>query len=198
MATVVGTRREQILEVAARLLSARGYHGTSKRDIAEATGLLAGSLYAHIASKEDLLDDVVRRAADQFIGRVEEVVSAQVPPADRLRLAMRAHVAVLAENLDAAWVFHHEWRALSPPRRQQVRALRRRYEELWDRVVRDLDGGADPRFARLLVLSAANWTYTWYRPDGPLSPDEVADRFTELLLAGLNGTGTEAGKKVRR
>jgi TetR/AcrR family transcriptional regulator, cholesterol catabolism regulator len=198
MATVVGTRREQILEVAARLFSERGYHGTSMRDIAEATGLLAGSLYAHIASKEDLLDDVVRRAADQFIGRVEEVVSAQVPPADRLRLAMRAHVAVLAENLDAAWVFHHEWRALSPPRRQQVRALRRRYEELWDRVVRDLDGGADPRFARLLVLSAANWTYTWYRPDGPLSPDEVADRFTELLLPGLNGTGTEAEKKVRR
>jgi TetR/AcrR family transcriptional regulator, cholesterol catabolism regulator len=198
VATAVGTRREQILEVAARLFSERGYHGTSMRDIAEATGVLAGSLYAHIASKEDLLYDVVRRAADQFIGRLEEVAAADVPPAERLRLAMRAHVAVLAGSLDAAWVFHHEWRALSPTRREEVRALRRRYEDLWDGVVRDLDGGRDSRFARLLVLSAANWTYTWYRPDGPLTPDEVADRFTDLLLDGLDGGDAQTGKKVRR
>ena len=61
---------------------------------------------------------------------------------------------------------------------------------MWDDIVRDLPGADDPRFARLLVLSAANWTYTWYRPQGPLSPEEVADRFTDLLLAGL-GTKEE-------
>jgi hypothetical protein len=66
-----------------------------------------------------------------------------------------------------------------------LRRLRRRYERLWEEIVGDLPGAADPRFARLLVLSAANWTYTWYRPEGPLSPEEVADRFTDLLLAGL-------------
>jgi TetR/AcrR family transcriptional regulator, cholesterol catabolism regulator len=94
-------------------------------------------------------------------------------------------VSVLAENVDAAWVFHHEWKALTGDRREEVRRLRRRYEALWDGIVSDLPGASDRRFARLLVLSAANWTYTWYRPEGPLTPEEVADRFTDLLLAGL-------------
>jgi AcrR family transcriptional regulator len=155
------------------------------RDIGEATGLLAGSLYAHIASKEDLLYEVVVQAAHQFLGRVEEIRAEELPAEERLRAAMRAHVSVVADNLDAAWVFHHEWKALTGERREEVRRLRRRYERLWDEIVRGLPGAMDPRFARLLVLSAANWTYTWYRPEGPLSPEQVADRFTDLLLAGL-------------
>jgi hypothetical protein len=67
--------------------------------------------------------------------------------------------------------------------------LRRRYEGLWDAIVRDLPGAAHRKFARLLVLSAANWTYAWYDPEGPLSPEEVADRLTDLLLGGLERSG---------
>lgn len=183
-------RREQILEEAARLFGSRGYHATSMRDIGEATGLLAGSLYAHISSKEELLYQIVLQAAHQFLGGLEALRAEALEPEDRLRKAMRAHVGVVAENLDAAWVFHHEWKALTGEWREDVRRLRRRYERLWDEIIRDLPGVTDPRFARLLVLSAANWTYTWYRPDRPLSPEEVADRFTGLLLLGL-GTKEE-------
>ena len=183
--TTATPRRDQILEEAARLFGRRGYHATSMRDIGEATGMLAGSLYAHISSKEDLLHEIVLRAANRFLAELEAITAEDMTPEDRLRRAMRAHVAVVASNVDAAWVFHHEWKALTGERREEIRRLRRRYERLWDEVVRALPGSADPRFARLLVLSAANWTYTWYRPDGPLSPDEVADRFTDLLLAGL-------------
>lgn len=184
-------RREQILDEAARLFGRRGYHATSMRDIGEATGLLAGSLYAHIASKEELLYEIVVRAAGQFLGEVDAIRAELVSPEERLRKAMRAHVRVVADNLDEAWVFHHEWKALAGDRREDVRRLRRRYERLWDEIVRDLPGAADLRFARLLVLSAANWTYTWYRPDGPLSPEEVADRFTDLLLSGLSTPSKE-------
>jgi AcrR family transcriptional regulator len=178
-------RRERILDQAARLFGRRGYHATSMRDIGDAAGLLPGSLYAHIASKEELLHEIVVRAAAQFQGAVEPIRADLLSPEDRLRKAMRAHVRVVAANLDAAWAFHHEWKALTGERRDDVRRLRRRYEEVWEDIVRDLPGAHDARFARLLVLSAANWTYTWYRPDGPLAPEEVADRFTDLLLAGL-------------
>jgi AcrR family transcriptional regulator len=160
------------------------------RDIGGATGMLAGSLYSHISSKEDLLHRIVLEAAHTFIEGLEAIRAEDLTPEDRLRKAMRAHVAVVAADVDAAWVFNHEWKALTGERREEIRRLRRRYERLWDGIVRELPGAADPRFARLLVLSAANWTYTWYRPDGPLSPDEVADRFTDLLLAGL-GTKEE-------
>jgi AcrR family transcriptional regulator len=178
-------RRGRIRQEAARLFGRRGYHATSMRDIGQAAGLQAGSLYAHIASKEDLLYEIVVQSANQFLGKLAAIGAEEISPEDRLRKAMRAHVSVVAGSLDEAWVFHHEWKALTGPRREEVRRLRRRYERLWDRIVRALPGAVDPRFARLLVLSAANWTYTWYRPDGPLSPEEVADRFTDLLLVGL-------------
>jgi AcrR family transcriptional regulator len=178
-------RREQILDEAARLFGRRGYHATSMRDIGDASGLLAGSLYAHFPSKEEMLFQVVVQAAGQFLGGLGAIRAEDLPSEEWLRRAMRAHVRVVAHNLDAAWVFHHEWKALTGERREEVRHLRRRYERLWDEIVRGLPGAEDPRFARLLVLSAANWTYTWYRPEGPLSPEEVADRFTDLLLAGL-------------
>ena len=180
-------RKEQILEEAARLFSRRGYHATSMRDIGEATGMLAGSLYAHIASKEELLDEIVVQAAEQFLGGLEVVRASGLSPEEKLRRAIRAHIEVVAGNVDEARVFHHEWKALTGHRLDEARRLRNRYERLWDEVLRGLPGAGDPKFARLLVLSAANWTYTWYRPDGPLSPDAVADRFTDLLLAGLDG-----------
>lgn len=180
-------RKEQILEEAARLFSRRGYHATSMRDIGEATGMLAGSLYAHIASKEELLYEIVVQAAEQFLGGLEVVRSSGLSPEEKLRRAIRAHIEVVAGNVDEARVFHHEWKALTGDRLDEARRLRNRYERLWDEVLRGLPGAGDPKFARLLVLSAANWTYTWYRPDGPLSPDAVADRFTDLLLAGLDG-----------
>lgn len=178
-------RRGRIRQEAARLFGRRGYHATSMRDIGQAAGLQAGSLYAHIASKEDLLYEIVVQSANQFLGKLAAIGAEEISPEDRLRKAMRAHVSVVAGSLDEAWVFHHEWKALTGPRREEVRRLRRRYERLWDRIVRALPGAVDPRFARLLVLSAANWTYTWYRPEGPLTPEEVADRFTDLLLVGL-------------
>lgn len=190
MAVRAPTRRDQILEEAGRLFGRRGYHATSMRDIGEAAGMLAGSLYAHISSKEDLLYEIVLRAANRFLAELTAIVAENATAEEQLRRAMRAHVEVVASNVETAWTFHHEWKALTGERREEIRRLRRRYERLWDGIVRQLPGASDPRFARLLVLSAANWTYTWYRPDGPLSPDEVADRFTDLLLAGL-GTKEE-------
>jgi TetR/AcrR family transcriptional regulator, cholesterol catabolism regulator len=189
--TVAGqARRDQILEASARLFSERGYHATSMREIGEATGMLAGSLYAHIDGKEDLLFGIVQRAAGAFLDRVKAVRDSEASAEEKLRRAMRAHVEVVAGDLEAARVFHHEWRALTGRRRNEVRKLRRRYEGLWDEIVRELPGATDPKAARLLVLSAANWTYTWYRPDGPMSPQQVADRFTDLLLEGLRGGGS--------
>ncbi|HEV8571935.1 MAG TPA: TetR/AcrR family transcriptional regulator [Actinomycetota bacterium] len=183
-------RKGQIIEAAEVLFSERGYHGTTMRDIAAETGILPGSLYAHIASKEDILLDICTAAAAQFISGLELVAKGPWPPTEKLRIAMRAHVEVVARAREAARVFLEEWTALSEPRREEVRALRDRYESLWDGIIREgIRKGAfrkmDRRFARLLVLSAANWTYTWYDPAGPLSPDEIADRFTDLLLGGL-------------
>jgi TetR/AcrR family transcriptional regulator, cholesterol catabolism regulator len=183
-------RKGQIVEAAEVLFSERGYHGTTMREIAAETGILPGSLYAHIAGKEDILLEICTAAAAQFLVSVEIAAKGPWPPAEKLSRAMRAHVNVVAGARAAARVFLEEWTALSEPRREEVRTLRDRYESLWDGIIREgirkgVFRKVDRRFARLLVLSAANWTYTWYDPEGPLSPDEIADRFTDLLLGGL-------------
>lgn len=179
-------RKDQILEIAAELFSERGYHATGMRDLAEQTGLLPGSFYAHFSSKEEILYQIVIEAARQFLGGMETLRAAPASPEERFRGAMRAHIEVVARDLEGARVFLHEWRALRGRRRTEIRKLRRRYEELWDEIIREV-APADPKLARLLVLSAANWTYVWYDPKGPLGPEEIADRFSDLLLSGLRG-----------
>ena len=149
-----------------------------------------GSLYAHIESKADLLWDVAREGADAF-HRALDSVPEDGPVVARIRAALRAHLGVVAEQLDVATVFVREWRYLDGDRRETFVAERRRYEERFRALFRegrergelrtDLDEGA----AALLVLSAANWAYTWLRPG--IDTDALADRFTALLLDGMRG-----------
>ncbi len=183
-------RKEELLEAAVALFSQKGFHATTVRDLADQVGMKSGSLYAHIATKEDLLEQIVLRSAEQFQAAVAPIVAGDAPAGVKLRQAMAAHIRVVASDPAAATVFLHEWKALSPERHATVIAARVAYEELLAAIIRQgVERGefrpVDETFARLLVLSAVNWVYQWYQPGGPLGPDEVADRFAELILHGL-------------
>jgi AcrR family transcriptional regulator len=183
-------RKEQIYSTARSLFSERGYHATTVRDIARELNMQGGSLYAHIVSKEDVLWELVNRAAGQFLRAVEPVAASGSAPADKLREMVRAHLRLVAANLGDATVFLHEWKFLGDERRATVAALRDRYENLYRGVIEEgIRSGefahADPKMAAMLVLSSVNWVPQWYNPSGPLSPEEVADRFVELILRGL-------------
>jgi TetR/AcrR family transcriptional regulator, cholesterol catabolism regulator len=183
-------RKEQIYSTARSMFSERGYHATTVRDIARELNMQGGSLYAHIESKEDVLWELVNRAADQFLGAVEPIALSDAPPSRKLRDMVRAHVQVVADNLGDATVFLHEWKFLSDERRQAIGERRDRYENLYRHVIEEgMTRGdftqTDPKMAATLVLSTVNWMPQWYRPSGPLSPVEVADRFSTLMLNGL-------------
>jgi AcrR family transcriptional regulator len=193
------TRKDLILEVAVRLFSERGFHGTTIREIAEAAGMLSGSLYAHIQTKEDLLYEVVGQAADRFLGAIAPLAAADLPAAEKLRQAMIAHAEVVAASRAHATVFMHEWKALTPPRRAEIAARRKAYEVhlaqiIQEGVARGEFGPIDERMARLLILSAVNWIYEWYDPAGPLTPTDVAERYWRLLLEGMQPRTTEVLK----
>jgi TetR/AcrR family transcriptional regulator, cholesterol catabolism regulator len=186
----MSARRAELTRAAARLFAQKGYHGTSVADLAEALGVQKGSLYTHIDAKADLLWEVAREGAEAFHAALDAVPD-DGPVLDRIGAALRAHLRVVAEQLDVATVFVREWRYLEGERRDQFVAERRRYEERVRALFRegrdlgllrpDLDDGA----AALLALSAANWAYTWLRPGS--ETDELADRFTALLLDGMRG-----------
>jgi AcrR family transcriptional regulator len=156
-------------------------------------GVQKGSLYAHIASKQDLLYATMREGADAFHAALD-AIDERLPPTERIRLALRAHLRVVADQLDVATVFIREWRYLEGERRDEIVAERRRYEERFRALFRDgrelgelrtdLDEGA----AALLALSALNWAYTWLTPGR--DTDDLADRFYALLVDGMRGYST--------
>ena len=189
------TRRNELTRQAARLFAEQGYHGTSMEDLAGAMGVQKGSLYAHVRSKEDLLHELARNGAAAFHAALDDIDQA-LPAVEKLRLALRAHLRVVSEQLDVATVFVREWRYLSDERQAEFVAERRRYEERIRALFRegveqgelrtDLDVGAAAR----LFLSASNWAYTWLQPGR--DTDALADRFFDLLLDGVRGYATPA------
>ncbi len=191
----MATRRSELTRQAARLFAEKGYHGTSIGDLAEAMGVQKGSLYAHISSKADLLWEVARDGAAAFHLALDEIPD-DLPAAEKIRLALRAHLHVVAEQLDVATVFIREWRYLEGERLERFLAERRRYEErIRDlfregRELSELRADLDEAAATLVFLSAANWAYTWLQPGR--DTDEIADRFYALLLDGIRGYSTPA------
>ena len=189
----MATRRSELTRQAARLFAEKGYHGTSIGDLAEAMGVQKGSLYAHIQSKADLLWEVARDGAQAFHAALDEIRD-ELPATEKIRLALRAHLRVVAEQLDVATVFVREWRYLEGARREEFIAERRRYEERFRALFREgrelgeLRTDLDDATATLLALSAANWAYTWLRPGS--ETDELADAFFAVLLDGMRGYAT--------
>ena len=189
----MATRRSELRREAARLFAERGYHGTSIGDLAEALGVQKATLYAHIESKQDLLYETMRDGADAFHA-VLDAIPEQLPAVEKIRLALRGHLRAVAEQLDVATVFVQEWRYLEGERRDEIVGERRRYEERVRALFRegrelgelrtDLDDGT----AALLMLSAANWAYTWLQPGR--DTDDLADRFYALLIDGMRGYAT--------
>ena len=191
----MSARRAELTRIAARLFAERGYLGTSLADLAEQLGVQKSSLYHHIASKEDLLWEVAWEGAEAFQAALD-AVPPEAPAAERIRLALRAHLAVVGEQLDVATVFVREWRYLEGERREQFVAERRRYEGRIRDLFRDGVEGSqlrtdlDVATAALLFLSAANWAYTWLRPGADTAV--LADRLFAALLDGMRGYATSA------
>jgi AcrR family transcriptional regulator len=189
----MSTRRDELVRTAARLFAERGYDGTSMGDVAEAMGLQKGSLYSLTDSKQALLADAMREGAAAFHDALDAVPE-DAPAIERIRLALRGHLGVVAGQLDVATVFTREWRALEGVARDEIVDARRRYEQRWRLLFRDgvergeLRVDLDADAAALLVLSAANWAYTWLRPG--LDTGALADSFAAIVLDGVRGYAT--------
>jgi AcrR family transcriptional regulator len=125
-----------------------------------------------------------------------DAIPEELPAVEKIRLALRAHLRTVAAQLDVATVFTREWRYLEGERRGEIVAERRRYEERFRALFREgrelgeLRSDLDDSTAALLVLSAANWAYTWLGPGR--DTDELADRFLAIVVDGIRGYATPA------
>jgi TetR/AcrR family transcriptional regulator, cholesterol catabolism regulator len=182
--------REDILEAAAQVFRQKGFHGASMQDIAKAVNLQKPSLYHHVSSKQEILLALLDRALELLLERISPISMQAIPSDKKLRAMIRAYLQILAENTDLSAVLLFEHRSLE--RKQHARHVpnRDRFEALWRNVL--IEGVAarlfacdDPALTTRAILGILNWTITWYRPNGPLPIDQIADHYSDLLLNGL-------------
>ena len=185
-------RQDQVRAAALRLFKEKGYHATSMRDIAEAVGINKGSLYSYIKSKEDLLIPVFEQAQGVLTSQIEAIAAdASLTPTQKLRRAIHAHVTAVADNLDVLTVYLSEWRQLASESLATNRRQRETYARLFHQILRDgIDSGefrdTDTRIVMLGMIGMCNYLFRWYRPDGRLTPDEIADELIEMVMRGVS------------
>jgi AcrR family transcriptional regulator len=185
------TPREAIIDVAVRLFGEKGYNATTMRDIAKAVGILPGSLYAHIDSKETLLIEIVEKGIERFLAIDRLLAASEESPQARMRIAIREHIKVVAENPERTLVVFHQWRFLSGPNRARAIAMRRRYAKAFMKILNDgiangdFNSQLDARLAVFGILGALNWTPEWYSPSGPMSAEEIGQKMADSLINGL-------------
>lgn len=182
--------RQDILEAAAQVFRQKGFHGASMQDIAKAVNLQKPSLYHHVSSKQEILLALLDRALEMLLERISAISNQDIPPDKKFREMVRAYLQILAENTDLSAVLLFEHRSLE--RKQHARHVpnRDKFEALWRGVLEEgvaakLFVSDDPALTTRAILGILNWTITWYRPDGALEIDEIADYYSNLLLNGL-------------
>ena len=194
-------RRGQLLRESARLFREKGYDATSVRDIAAATGLQSGSWVYHFKTKQDILAAVMEEGLQQALARIEAIAAQQLSPREQFRALLRTHLdTLLGPGQDFIPVLLYDWRSLERPGRERVIALQKRYEQVWDDVIRRLQRSGEwlgpTRLDRLLMFGALSWIAQWYRPRGPLGVAELAAEAERFFLR--TPAGRRAGARAPR
>jgi AcrR family transcriptional regulator len=181
--------RERILTVAGRLFAEQGYHGTGVDQLCKEVGLGKGALYYHLASKEQVLFELCRRNVAELIQQANVLESHDLPARVRLQAMLRVLMRNIADNQQEWRVFFHDFGALTGTRSQTVRRLRDRFEELVGSMISQCVTEGEFRSVAPIVVKGVlgfyNYAYLWYRPDGAMSPEEIADTFFDVLINGL-------------
>ena len=189
--TTVIESRQEILRVAARLFQQRGYHATSMNDVAAALKLSKGGLYHHFQSKDEILFELMSHALDITEQRVLDPVRSIPDPEERLRALIRLHVDVVLSVRDREiTVLLHENHPLPPSLRRQINARKKGYIRFLEQLIAEVQQargairGVSARAATFALLGMINWLYQWYKQEGSLSAEQIAQEYTEIFFSG--------------
>lgn len=179
------------------LFAERGLRATTVRDIADAAGILSGSLYHHFDSKESIVDEILRGFLDGLFDRYREIVEAGLDPRDTLSALVVASFEAIDVEHAAVAIYQTEAKRLrDSPRFGYIAQRNAEFRALWLGVLRagiadgsfraDADVELVYRFLRDTVWVAVRW----YRPGGPLTAENVAKQYLSIVLDGLADPGT--------
>ena len=186
-------RAQDVIEAAIRVFHKKGYASASIQDVAEEVGVLKGSLYHYIDSKEDLLARIFEDSAGHFEAMLAEAAKLDAPPVERLRSFARECSLWYLRNIERVTIYVKEWEHLSGKRRKEVVRIRTDYEQNLAGLIGDVKeaGEAGPdldvNYATYFIFGALNGLPDWYRRRGPDSPEQIADGYAAMIVATVIG-----------
>lgn len=183
------TSREQVLAAAADLFGAKGYEATSMREIGAAAGMTAPALYHYFPSKDEIFCATHEAGMNLIQSAVEQACARCTDPWQRLEAAAVAHCETLLRNDRYRSIISPNFPNVSPAICRRLTAQRDRYERFVKRLVTSLDlpPDIDPVIFRMQFLGAINWTTTWFRPAGRLTPAMIARQVVRQMRDGVGG-----------
>jgi AcrR family transcriptional regulator len=193
-----------ILAEACQLFATRGFDGTSIRDIANAVGISNAALYHYFADKDELLARIVISVIERQCAMMEQHISPDDTPTEKLRAFMRAYAEFFEGNMAESIASSRSFSALeNPVQRERAIYWRDRYENMLRAIIRDgMESGefreGDVALTGRAVLSCLNWMYRWYSPDGTLTPRDIVDAYAEILIGGIAAKPGRARKTDRK
>jgi AcrR family transcriptional regulator len=193
-------RQAEVTQAASEIFAQKGYRAASIQDVADRVGVLKGSLYYYIESKEDLLWRIIEDVHSQSTEILDEALALDVTPIERIRIFITRHVEWYLTNVKEVSVFFHEWRHLTGARFRTVRERRRGYEEVISQLIAaaqdagDVSPKLDLAYAARYILAAVNAVPDWYRPTGKDSASHIAEAYAEMTIGLLTGTPRDAAR----
>ena len=196
-------RQAEVTQAAIEIFWQKGYQAASIQDVADKVGVLKGSLYYYIDSKEDLLWRVIEDVHGEWTEILHRAGDLDVGPIVQIHAFIKLHVEWYLTNVKEVSVFFREWHHLGGERLKVIRERRRQYEQ----VIRDMIGAAcedgevsaelNQVFASRYVLAAVNAVPDWYRPTSGAPPAEVAEAYADMTVGLLTGTPMASQRSLR-
>ncbi len=179
--------RGKLLQTAAHLFRSKGYERTTVRDLASAVGIQSGSIFHHFKSKDEILRSVMEETIRYNTALMRASLAEATTLRERVLALIRCELqSIMGGTGEAMAVLVYEWRSLSSESQQFILELRDTYEQLWLDVLNEAKAAgyvhSDPFILRRFLTGALSWTNTWFRPEGPMSLDQLAEEALSLVL----------------
>ena len=186
------TRRDELLELAAAMFAERGLRATTVRDIADSAGILSGSLYHHFASKEEMVDEVLRSFLDWLFERYQNIIDSEPNPLARLEGLFMASFDAIAHHHPEVVIYQDEANRLSAhPRFGYIDELNVRQRKMWVDVLNEgisqgyLQADLDVDLVYRFIRDTTWVSVRWYQPGGPLTAEQVGRQYLAIVLGGI-------------
>jgi TetR/AcrR family transcriptional regulator, cholesterol catabolism regulator len=185
-----GTRKDVIIAKAAKLFREKGFSATSMRDLAEHVGVEAASLYNHISSKAEILQEICFKVANNFLSHIDEVDAAHESSISKIEAILRFHIRQMIDNYEEVYVSDREWKHLTDPYLSNMQGQRRAYRQ---RIASIIEQGIqrqeikniDAPTVVLIMLHAVSGIESWHRSKKKIEPKLLEDNMVQILIEGL-------------